>query len=56
MTTTPTHAVGKPVPRVDGVDKVTGNAAYAADIKLERHTLGQDGPQPLPPRAHREHR
>ena len=35
MTTTPTHAVGKPVPRVDGVGKVTGNAAYAADIKLD---------------------
>jgi CO/xanthine dehydrogenase Mo-binding subunit len=35
MTTTPFHAIGKPIPRVDGVDKVTGGATYAADIKLE---------------------
>ncbi len=28
-------AVGKPLLRIDGVDKVTGSAKYAADIKLE---------------------
>jgi xanthine dehydrogenase molybdenum-binding subunit len=28
-------AVGKPLPRIDGIDKVTGSAKYAADIKLE---------------------
>ena len=31
-----THmAVGKPLQRIDGVDKVTGSAKYAPDIKLE---------------------
>ena len=36
MTTTPTGtAVGHNVPRVDGVDKVSGEATYAADVKLE---------------------
>ena len=28
-------AVGKPLQRIDGIDKVTGSAKYAADIKLE---------------------
>jgi len=28
-------AVGKSLPRIDGIDKVTGSAKYAADIKLE---------------------
>ena len=28
-------AVGKPLLRIDGVDKVTGSAKYAADIKFE---------------------
>ena len=28
-------AVGKPLQRLDGIDKVTGSARYAADIKLE---------------------
>ena len=28
-------AVGKPLPRIDGVDKVSGSAKYAVDIKLE---------------------
>ena len=28
-------AVGKPLPRIDGIDKVTGSAKYAADIKLK---------------------
>ena len=28
-------AVGKPLPRIDGIDKVTGSAQYAADIKLK---------------------
>jgi len=28
-------AVGKPVERIDGIEKVTGSAQYAADIKLE---------------------
>jgi len=28
-------AVGKSLPRIDGIDKVTGTAKYAADIKLE---------------------
>ena len=28
-------AVGRPLPRIDGIDKVTGSAKYAADIKLE---------------------
>jgi CO/xanthine dehydrogenase Mo-binding subunit len=28
-------AVGKSLQRIDGVDKVTGSAKYAADIKLE---------------------
>ncbi len=28
-------AVGKPLPRIDGVDKVTGAAQYAADLKFE---------------------
>ncbi|MEN8172534.1 MAG: molybdopterin cofactor-binding domain-containing protein [Chloroflexota bacterium] len=31
-----THiAVGKPLQRIDGIEKVTGSAKYAADIKLE---------------------
>ena len=31
-----THiAVGKSLPRIDGIDKVTGSAKYAADIKLD---------------------
>ena len=31
-----THiAVGKPLERIDGIDKVTGSAKYATDIKLE---------------------
>ncbi|MDZ4278279.1 MAG: molybdopterin cofactor-binding domain-containing protein, partial [Dehalococcoidia bacterium] len=33
MTTTHTH-VGKPVTRVEGIDKVTGGSTYAADILL----------------------
>jgi CO/xanthine dehydrogenase Mo-binding subunit len=28
------HAIGRPIPRVDGTDKVTGRARYAADISL----------------------
>src|SRR6476646_10192206 len=28
------QAIGKPAPRIDGVDKVTGRARYAADISL----------------------
>jgi xanthine dehydrogenase molybdenum-binding subunit len=28
-------AVGKSLPRIDGIEKVTGSAKYAADIKLE---------------------
>ena len=28
-------AVGKPLERIDGIDKVTGSARYAPDIKLE---------------------
>ena len=28
-------AVGKSLPRIDGVDKVTGSAKYAADIRLD---------------------
>jgi xanthine dehydrogenase molybdenum-binding subunit len=28
-------AVGKPLPRIEGVDKVTGAAQYAADLKFE---------------------
>ncbi|MEE4266070.1 MAG: molybdopterin cofactor-binding domain-containing protein [Desulfobacteraceae bacterium] len=28
-------AVGKPLQRIDGIDKVTGSAKYAADIKFE---------------------
>ena len=28
-------AVGKPMQRIDGIDKVTGSAKYAADIKLD---------------------
>jgi len=36
MTMTPTGtAIGHTVPRVDGVDKVSGDAIYAADIKLK---------------------
>jgi len=31
----PHIAVGKPLQRIDGVDKVTGSAKYAPDIKLE---------------------
>ena len=28
------HVIGQPTPRVDGTDKVTGHARYAADISL----------------------
>src|ERR1051326_8100886 len=28
------QVIGKPVPRVDAVDKVTGSARYAADVNL----------------------
>src|SRR5919108_1539488 len=28
------YAIGQPIPRVDGTDKVTGRARYAADISL----------------------
>ncbi|MGD8659294.1 MAG: hypothetical protein PVH37_05145 [Desulfobacterales bacterium] len=31
----PHIAVGKSLPRIDGVDKVTGSAKYAADIRLD---------------------
>ena len=31
-----THiAVGKPLQRIDGIEKVTGSARYAADLKLD---------------------
>ena len=33
MTTENSIAIGKPIRRVDGPEKVTGDAAYAADIK-----------------------
>src|SRR5262245_36781409 len=29
-----THVIGKPTPRVDGTEKVTGAAKYTADVKL----------------------
>ena len=35
MTTNAPHAVGAPVPRVDGPGKVTGDASYAADVPAE---------------------
>jgi carbon-monoxide dehydrogenase large subunit len=35
MTTTPGTAIGRAVPRVESRGKVTGGAAYAADIKLD---------------------
>ena len=36
MTAQPTrHAIGVPAPRVDGVDKATGRAAYTADVRLD---------------------
>ena len=35
MTTEAPHAVGSPVPRVDGPGKVTGDASYAADVRAE---------------------
>ena len=35
MTTEAPHAVGVPVPRVDGPGKVTGDASYAADVHAE---------------------
>ncbi len=35
MTTEAPHAVGAPVPRVDGPGKVTGDASYAADVPAE---------------------
>ena len=28
------HVIGQPTPRVDGTEKVTGHARYAADISL----------------------
>ena len=35
MTTEAPHAVGAPVPRVDGPGKVTGDASYALDVRAE---------------------
>ena len=34
MTTQTLRVVGQPVPKVEGVDKVTGRARYAADVRL----------------------
>ena len=34
-------AVGKPLQRLDGIEKVTGSARYAADIKLDNMLHGK---------------
>lgn len=34
------HVVNQSVPRIDGVDKVTGNAHYAADVKFPNMAYG----------------
>ncbi len=43
MTSQPTvrHAIGVPTPRIDGVDKTTGRAAYTADVQLDGMLWGR---------------
>jgi CO/xanthine dehydrogenase Mo-binding subunit len=48
MTSTPSTAIGKKVPRVDGPDKVTGGATYAADVKLENVAWAKSVRSPHP--------
>ena len=40
--------VGKPIPRVEGADKVTGKARYAADVHLPGLLWGKLARSPLP--------
>jgi len=35
------RVIGKPTPRVDGVDKVTGRARYTADVSLPGTVFGK---------------
>src|SRR5437764_5595046 len=40
--------IGRPVPRVEGRDKVTGQAVYAADVKLPNALWAVNVRSPLP--------
>ena len=42
------RAVGAPTPRVDGVDKTTGRAAYTADVQLDGALFGKTLRSPYP--------
>ncbi len=42
------RAIGVPTPRVDGVDKTTGRAAYTADVQLEGALFGKTLRSPFP--------
>ena len=44
--------IGKRTIRPDGVDKVTGRAAFGADFSLPGMLLGQGPAQPASPRPH----
>ena len=41
-----THVVGKPLPRIDAVEKVRGEAIFAADVQLPRMLVGKFLPSP----------
>jgi CO/xanthine dehydrogenase Mo-binding subunit len=40
--------VGKPIPRIEGAEKVTGKAGYAADVRLPGLLWGKLARSPLP--------
>ena len=48
--------IGAGVGRVEGAEKVSGQAIYAADVHYDDALMGQDSAQPLSARPHRRHR
>ena len=51
MTTSPAPAftiIGRPIPRVEGVDKVNGSAAYTADVAPPGTVWAKNVRSPLP--------
>ena len=50
------HYIGQGVPRVDGVERVTGAARYTADVRLPGMLLRRYRALPIPPRPPAQHR